>query len=100
MTDPKNFDIARIQRRIALINDTCNAAVLELSQTGRLRVNVERAFQNADDCIKLIGIVALLKRYAETAALQHGQVLDLGTWNGFFEQFERDCHIAPSGKLS
>lgn len=100
MSTSENFDIALIQRRINLINDACNHAIQEITSTGRLRVPIEGAFTKPDELVKLIAYVCLLKQYATSAAQTHGQLMDLGAWNGWFNQFDQDCHILPSGKLS
>jgi hypothetical protein len=99
-SNPSNFDIALIQRRLAIINDRCNNAIHEIHQRGALRVPVEPAFGSADELVKLIAIVCLLKKYATAAAMQQGQAMDLGVWAGWFDQFDRDCHIMPDGKAS
>lgn len=100
MENPNTFDIALIQRRLAIINDACNAAIQELNQRGALRVKVEAAYSSPDELVKLIAMVCLLKKYATAAAIGHGQIMDLGVWAGWFDQFDKDMHILPSGKLS
>ena len=96
----KNFDIALIQRRIGIINDRCNAAIQEIQQRGSLRVPIEPAFSKPDELVKLIALVCVLKKYATAAAEQHGHPMDLGAWAGWFQQFDQDMHLLPSGKLS
>jgi hypothetical protein len=97
---PADIDIDLIQRRISLINDSCNKAITELTQRGALRVPVEHAFTSPDHLVRLITHICLLKQYATAAALNHGQHMGLAEWQGWFEQFSKDAHVLPSGKLS
>jgi hypothetical protein len=98
MDKPELFDIKRIQQRLDILNETCNRASQEAQQTGRLRVPVEPAFRRPEGLIQLIGMICLLKKYAEAAAVNYGENLGLEVWVGFFNEFDRSCHIMPSGK--
>ena len=95
-----NLDMDLVSRRLQLINDSCNKAITEINQRGALRIPIERAFTSADHLVRLIAHICLLKQYATAAAVNHGQHMTLADWSGWFQQFDKDVHIMPTGKLS
>lgn len=99
-TRPGGIDIQKVKTRLDILSDTMNKSVQEINQTGRLRVNVERAFSKPDELVKLIGAVCLLKAYAASASQQFGEPMTLEKWMDVERMFSEAIHIMPGGKLS
>lgn len=97
---PPGFNMERINRRLEVLNAVSNHAIKEITRGGSLRVYVEKAFNRPIDLVELIAQICVLKQYAGAAAAGFGTPMSLEDWNGFFQEFERACHILPSGKLS
>lgn len=94
------FNLERISKRLDLMTNEANDTIQSIVRTGEARLIVADAFRTPEGLLTLITNICVLKRYAEAAAAQWGERMDLPTWNAFFEQFERDMHVLPSGKLS
>lgn len=91
------YNLPLILQRVEILNDSANRSIQEIVRRGQLRVNVEEAFRKPEDLVRLIASICVLKLYAENAAINHGERLDLSTWNGFFEEFSKGTHQMSSG---
>lgn len=94
------INLALVTSRLAMMNDCGNQLVQEISQTGRARVAVEKAFSQPDDLAKLLARIGVLTAYAEAAARIHGQPMGDAHWLDLLKMFRGGMHVLPTGKLS
>lgn len=89
---PGGIDIRRVKTRLDMINNESNKSIQEITRSGRLRIFVQDAFNNADGAIVMLAQIAVLKLYADKACLAHGEPMTAQHWTELFQMFEQGAH--------